>query len=507
MDLQKTIEEFKAYLEKIAMYGEAMSTLSFDSETIAPAGSIKARAKRAGFFSLEIFELITATKMSDYLQALAPHVETFDDVLKGEYRIAKQHYDENTKIPSAIVKELSELTEEATAIWKQARKADDFNLFAPYLKRLVDLKKQIITYRDTGKKPYDVFLDDYEAGMDMRVYDEFFDKLKDAIVPLLKKIQQSPKQIETSFTKTPVDLASQKQLAKLIADQVGYDLTCGYIAESTHPFCSGSNKYDVRITTRYDETDFLSSFYSVMHECGHAIYEQNVADAIAHTVLGAGVSMGIHESQSRFYENILGRSEPFWQAFRDEVVKFLPANLQSLTAKNFYEAVNQVTPSLIRVAADELTYNLHIIIRYEIERLLFAEEVDVFDLPQIWNQKYADYLGITPPTNTQGILQDIHWSFGAFGYFPTYALGSAYAAQIAFYLDQELDIAQAVKAQNFRAIKAWLNEKIHQHGKIYLPNQLMKKAFGEEFNVDYYINYLTKKYTNLYDLTPTCDKN
>ena len=499
---EKTVKEFKAYLGKIRMYHEAMATLSFDGETVAPAGSIEARAKRAGFFGLEVFNMTISDEMNNYLEALAPHVDTFDDVLKGEYRLAKKAYDDGTKIPAEIVREMSELQEAAAAIWAQARAENQFEKFAPYLKRLIELQKKEVEYRSNGENPYDILLNDYEDGMNMEVYDVFFDKLKKTVVPLLKRIKESNKKIDMSFVNVPVDLVSQRGISNLIAEKMGYNLERGYIAESTHPFCNGSNKYDVRITTRYLEDDFLSSLYSIMHESGHAVYEQNVADEIAHTLLGSGASMGIHESQSRFYENFLGRSATFWEATHDALLKLLPDELQTITPHQFYEAVNEVKPSLIRVESDELTYNLHIIIRYEIERMLFTEEVDVNDLPAIWNKKYEEYLGITPPTNAEGVLQDIHWSFGAFGYFPTYALGSAYAAQIAAHMEKDLDVNALIKAQDFGTIKEWLGEKIHQYGKTYTPNQLMEKSFGEKFNADYYVNYLTEKYSKLYELTP-----
>lgn len=500
MAIENTVKAFKEYLGKIRMYQEAMSTLSFDGETVAPIGSTQARAKRAGFFSLELFNMTVSDEMKQYLEELAPHVDTFDDVLKGEYGIAKKAYDDGTKIPAEVVREMSELQEEAAVIWAEARKEDDFNKFAPYLKRLVKLQKDVIRYRGAEENPYNLLLDDYEAGMSMKVYDEFFNKLKDSVVPLLKKINESDKKIDRSFVNAHVDLETQKALAKFIAQKLGFNLDRGHIAESTHPFCNGSNKYDVRFTTRYDENDFLSSLYSVMHESGHAIYEQNIADEITHTVLGEGTSMGIHESQSRFYENFLGRSLAFWESIYDELLLLLPEELQNITPYQFYEAVNEVKSSLIRVESDELTYNLHIIIRYEIERLLFTEDIDINELPNIWNRKYEEYLGMTPSTNAEGVLQDIHWAFGLYGYFPTYALGSAYAAQIAAHMEKDLDIEALMKAQDFKAIKEWLTEKIHQHGKIYAPNQLFQRSFGEEFNADYYVKHLTKKYSKLYEL-------
>ena len=500
MAIENTIKEFKEHLKKIRMYQEAMSTLSFDGETIAPIGSLEARSRRAGFFALEIFNLTTAEKMSNFLKELEPHISTFDDVLKGEYRQAKKAYDEGTKIPADVIRELNELQETAAAIWAKARAEDDFDQFAPYLKRMIELQKKVIEYRIVDEKPYDILLDDYEDGMTMEIYDEFFNKLKEALVPLLKKIKESEKFIDRSFVNIPVELNAQKEITNFIAGKLGFDFERGYITESAHPFCNGSNKYDVRMTTRYIENDFLSSLYSVMHESGHAIYEQNVADDIAHTTLGLGASMGIHESQSRFYENYLGRGLAFWEMVHEDLSKLLPKDFKNITPQQFYEAVNVVEPSLIRVEADELTYNLHIIIRYEIERMLFTEDVDIYDLPNIWNKKYEEYLGITPPTNALGVLQDIHWSFGAFGYFPTYALGSAYSAQIVAHMKKDQQIENLVREQNFSAIKAWLSEKIHQYGSIYTPNQLMEKSFGEKFNAQYYVDYLTEKYSKIYQL-------
>ena len=500
MKVETTIKDFKEYLSRIKMYQEAMATLSFDGETVAPTGSVTSRAKRAGFFALELFNMSTSEQMKTILDALAPYVDEMDDVLKAEYRDARKEYEDGVKIPADVVRELSELSEESASVWATARAENDFAKFAPYLKRMIELQKKVIDYRRNEELPYDVLLDDYESGMTMEVYDQFFDKLKTSLVPLLAKIKASNKQINRSFVNAVVGLDKQKQISDFVAQKIGFDFERGLITESTHPFCNGSNKYDVRMTTRYLEDDFLSSFYSVMHETGHGIYEQNIGDDITHTIVGGGTSMGIHESQSRFYENILGRSEVFWQAIYPELKKLLPTELQNVTAYDFYEAVNVVEPSFIRVEADELTYNLHIIIRYEMERMLFNEEVQIEDLPAIWNKKYEEYLGITPDTDTIGVLQDVHWSFGLFGYFPTYVLGSAYGAQIAAHMKKDLDFDKLVEAQDFETIKNWLVDKIHQYGKVYQPNELMEKSFGEKFNADYYIDYLVEKYTKLYEL-------
>jgi len=504
MQLENTIQEFKAYLERIIMYSQAMSILSFDSETIAPEGGLENRAKRAGFFELEIFNMAVSSTMKGFLEALEPHQNELDVHTKAMYRLAKKDYDEATKLPPELVKAYAELTEESASVWRKARTENNYKAFSPYLKRIIDMKKQVLTLRASeipeGGQPYDIFLDDFEEGMTIKKYDDFFEKLKATVIPLIKKVAASKKKIDTSFANTKVDIATQRKISELLANHVGYDLNRGYIGEAMHPFCNGSHKTDIRITTHYYENDFMSSLYSVMHEIGHAIYEQNVGDDIADTTLGDGASSGIHESQSRLYENVIGRNLAFWEYIIDELKSLLPKEFASVTPQMFYEAANESKPSLIRVEADELTYSLHVIIRYEIEKMIFSGEVDVDDLPAIWNQKYQEYLGITPPDDADGVMQDVHWSEGLFGYFPTYALGSAYAAQMLHYMNKEFNIDELILKGEFSKITAWLTDKIHKHGSIYTPNQLIEQAFGEQLNGEYYAKYLEDKFSKLYQL-------
>ncbi|MCL2575216.1 MAG: carboxypeptidase M32 [Defluviitaleaceae bacterium] len=499
--MEQIVKDFQAFLEEMRMYGQAASIMSFDAQTVAPKASIGIRAKRSGFFSQKMFEMATGEKMKGFLDALKPYLGELDDVVTAQYRKAKKAYDDGTKIPATLVKEFSELKAKGNQAWEKARKDNDFDAFAPYLEQIVAKQKEVINYRiKDGQHPYDVVLDDFEEGMTIAIYDEFFAKLRETIVPLLKAIVNSDKKIDNAFMHEYVDIETQRKQAKFIAEKIGYDLDRGYLTEATHPFCSGSHRTDVRITTRYDENDFVSSFYSVLHECGHAIYEQSIGDDIAETALSRGTSMGIHESQSRFYENCIGRSRQFWQYITDELKGYLPESFANVVPEQFFEATNIVSPSLIRVEADELTYSLHIMIRYEIERMLFNGEIDVKDLPALWNKKYEEYLGITPPNNTLGVLQDIHWSWGLFGYFPTYALGSAYAAQFLAYIRKEMDVDALITKGDFAAITKWLNEKIHIHGSKYTPTQLMEKMGSEQLNADYYTNYLKNKYEAIYNV-------
>jgi len=438
--------------------------------------------------------------MKGYLVALEPEKANLDDITKAMLRIAKKSYDQGVQVPMEKVREFSELRSKAEVVWEDAKNNNDFNAFAPYLEKLIAAKKELLKYRGVNKPLYDLLLDDYEEGLTMEVCDEFFGKLKAGIVPLLKKVMQSEKVIDTSFKNIPVPVETQRKISTFLAEKIGYDLNCGMIRESAHPFCSSRGRDDVRITTTYHENDFLNSVYSVLHECGHAIYEQNKKDEIANTVLDDGISMGIHESQSRFYENVIGRSKEFWEFICDDLKEFLPAEFANVTPHMFYEAVNVAKPSLIRIEADELTYCLHIMLRYEIEKMMFTEGVDVCDLPRIWNEKVEEYLGITPPNDTRGVLQDIHWSNALMGYFPSYAIGSAYAAQWLAYIEKEMDVRALIKQGDFATITAWLKKHIHAHGSIYTPADLVNKIAGEPLNADYYIDYLNKKFSAVYGL-------
>ncbi|MCL1863298.1 MAG: carboxypeptidase M32 [Defluviitaleaceae bacterium] len=496
------MQDFKDYMERINMFNQAMAIMGFDSEVFAPDGGLAQRAKRAGFFELEVYNMQTSDTMKGFLDKIATVLDTQDDIVKALYKKAKDSYYKKIKIPANIVEEYAKLTEESHDVWRKARKANDFAKFAPYLERIIELDMKKLEYRDppSGGCKYDILLDDYEDDMTVDIYDKFFATLKETVVPLIKKVMASKKKIDTSFKNIFVDIDTQREISEFISKKIGYDLNRGYIGEAAHPMCMGADSTDVRITTRYDETDFLSSLYSVLHECGHAIYEQNAGDDIAGSYLGGGTSMGIHESQSHFYENVIGRSLEFWELITPELKEILPAGFAHVTPQMFFEAANESKPSLIRVEADELTYSLHVVIRYEIEKMLYSGQCKIADLPQIWNKKYEEYLGLTPPTYADGIMQDVHWSLGYFGYFPTYALGSAYAAQFLFHMKKEMDVDALIRKGDFLKITNWLREKIHKHGSKYTPALLMQKSFGEQLDASHFAQYLTNKYSRLYEL-------
>jgi len=363
------------------------------------------------------------------------------------------------------------------------------------------MKREFIDYWGVKDTRYDTLLDMYEPDMTVTKLDAVFDRLKARLVPLLQKIQQSGYTPAHDFLKQNYDLKKQEEIGHFLLKEMGYDFEAGRLDESEHPFATGLNPGDVRITTHYYPNDLLSAIFSSLHEGGHALYEQNISTDLVGTGLATGTSMGIHESQSRFWENVVGRSRVFWDQYYDRLQQLFPEQLSSVTKEQFYEAANRVENSLIRIEADELTYNLHIIIRYEIEKMLFNENLAVADLPKVWNAKYKEYLGIEPPTDAEGVLQDVHWSGGDFGYFASYSLGNMYAAQMTHTMRKELpQFEEWIAAGNLLPIKEWLTDKIYRFGKSKKPSELIMDITGEELNPDYLADYLEEKYADIYKL-------
>lgn len=503
--MEAIVKDFREYLERQQMYDGVVSLIRFDAQTGAPAGGALARAKRAGFFAGERFGMSTSKEMAGFLEKLEPHLGALkqeDPVTYAMYKKAKRDYERLSEVPVELVRNLAEATGRAEDVWRKARPANDFEMFAPYLKQGIDLKKQILKYRK-DKQGYEAFLDDYEQDFTIADADEYFTKLKASVVPLFKRVQSSRKEINTRCREIFVDLETQRKLSDFIAKKLGYDMERGMIRESAHPFCSAiGGQSDVRITTRYKQDDFMASFFAVMHECGHAFYEMNKREDIAETILDRGHIGGVHESQSRFFENIVGRSPEFWEHITDELKYILPSSFKKISSLEFFEAANKAEASLIRVEADELTYSLHILLRYELEKLIFddAAEFDVSKLPTLWNEKMEEYIGIVPPTDANGVLQDIHWSMASYGYFPTYSFGSALASQFSAHMAKELDVDVLIRRGDFSALGEWMRKNIQQHGLIYTRDELLDQACGERLNVEHYIKYLESKFSKLYEL-------
>ena len=386
------------------------------------------------------------------------------------------------------------MTSKATRIWAEAKKEKNFKKFAPVLKDIVGYQKKFASYRaKDGEKLYNVMLDSYEKGFDMETLDRFFDELKENIVPMLHDAAERSKKVDDSFLTADYPEQAQEEAARFLAEYVGLDFGRGVLAVSAHPFTTNLHNHDVRITTHYGES-IDSSIFSVIHETGHALYELGIRDDLTQTLVGQGASMGMHECQSRFFENIIGRNKAFWEPIFDTVADMFGTPLKSVSLDAFIAAVNKTVPGLIRTEADELSYALHVLVRYEIEKMMIEEDVEIDELPAIWNKKYEEYLGVSPKNDAEGILQDIHWSQGSFGYFPSYALGSAFGAQIYHTMKQEMDVEELLREGKLEAIRKYLREKIHQYGKLKDSRQILKDVTGEDFTPKYYIEYLREKY-------------
>ena len=480
-------------------YGHAMGVLSLDAATAAPLGSAEGRGKTMAVLSSVIYELAASDDTRELTKYLSDHADELDPVHRRQAEIRKRDCEQLTRIPQEEYVAYNVLLNKAEGIWRVAKQNNDFAAFAPTLSEIVAFNRKFAGYYDAEKEPYDALLNEYEEGLTMQTLDAFFARLRGVIVPLVHAISEK-EQPDTAFLEQSYPIEGQKQLAKYLMDVIGLDPNACTIAESEHPFTCGFNNKDVRITTHYYENQPTFSMFSTIHEGGHALYELGVEDAYNGTCLTGGASMGIHESQSRFYENIIGRSLEFIELIFPKMQEIFPQQLAGVTAWDLYRAVNKAQPSLVRTESDELTYALHIMIRYEIEKQLIAGTLEVADVPAEWNRLYKEYLGVDVPSDTQGCLQDSHWSGGSIGYFPSYALGSAYGAQMKHVMESELGpIAPCIARGEIRTITAWLREHIHRFGNFKKPAAIFEDACGK-FDPDFFANYLQEKYSRLYEL-------
>ncbi|MFP7297899.1 carboxypeptidase M32 [Neobacillus niacini] len=492
-------KKFLEYVKKINAYNEALGLIYWDLRTGAPKEGVNQRSEVIGMLSSEVFKMSTSEDMAAYIATLSKNdlSETTRKILEE----CKKEYERNKKIPADEYKDYVILQSKAESVWEEAKEKSDFNMFRPYLEKLVETTKRFIHYWGYKGNPYDVLLDLYEPGMTVEVLDQVFGDLRKKIVPLVKLIAASPNKPRTEFLFKQFNKENQRALSLEILGKMGYNFNAGRLDETVHPFATGLNPGDVRVTTNYDEQDFRTAVFGTIHEGGHALYEQNLSKELVGTPLCTGTSMGIHESQSLFYENIVGRSFPFWKNNYELLKKYATGQFDQVSIEEFYRGINESKPSLIRIEADELTYPLHIIIRYEIEKGLFNGEIEVGDLPQVWNSLYQEYLGITPENDAKGVLQDVHWAGGSFGYFPSYALGYMYAAQFKHkMLDSLPNFDQLLEEGDLLPIKEWLTKNIHQYGKLKKPLEILHDVTGEGLNAQYLIDYLYEKYGKVYQL-------
>lgn len=495
--------ELVAILQKNALLASCGAVLGWDEQTNMPAGGSELRGNQLALISGMVHERATHPRVGELLSEL----ESRSDLGEVPDRVvvvreSRRSYSRQTKLPQKLVEELSRTTSLAQQAWVAARKASDFQQFESWLDKVMALKREEAAAIGFGDGvPYDALLDEYEPGATAASIAATFATLREELVPLVAAIKDSGKQPDTSLLERRYPVDAQRTFATEAARAIGFDFDRGRLDTTAHPFCSGFGPGDCRLTTRYNEQKFSSAFFGVMHEAGHGIYEQGLSAEHFGTALGETVSLGIHESQSRLWENLVGRSRTFWQHFYPAAQAAFPEALASVALDDFHFAINSVRPSFIRVEADEVTYNLHVMLRFEIEQAIIAGDLPTRDIPGVWNETFQRYFGLTPPNDSLGCMQDIHWSAGLIGYFPTYALGNMYAAQFFEAADRQLGgLFQQFAIGEFQPLKQWLNQQIHSRGKRLRAHELVQAVTGEALTAKPLLRHLKARFGGLYGI-------
>ena len=495
--------KLKKELEAIYHIKAAIDVLIWDQKVFMPPKGAEFRAKTISELSLILHDKIVCRKF----EKLLLNIRTLSDkkILNSEEEhIIKEVWREFNKekmMPPDFIRDLIYTCSKSQKSWVDAKLSNDFKIFLPFLKDVVMLKRKEAELLGFKKNPYDAFLDSYEPYLKTKEIENIFNNLKKFLVPFLKKINNSNIVINQDILKGNFNIKKQGNLNRLVAREIGFDFGSGRLDDSIHPFTTSFNPQDVRITTRYKKENIMYSFMGTIHEVGHALYEQGMSIDNFGNPLGNIKSIGIHESQAKIWDSVIGKSLFFWKYFYNKVQKEFPIPFSKINLYNFYCAINCVKPSLIRTDADEVSYNLHIIIRFEIEKALLDGSIEVEDLPSVWNNKIKEYFGITVPDDSMGVLQDIHWASGLFGYFPTYTLGNLYAAQLYHAAQKNMEnLEENLSLGKFFSLRDWLKNKIYVHGGLYSSMDLIEKATGEKLNSQYFINYIKEKYSNIYNI-------
>lgn len=498
--MSEKLKKLKEILGEVSDLNQAASVLSWDQQVNMPARGGEARGQQLATLGKIAHEMSTSDEVGRLLDDLKQQAGGMNSDGAALVRVAAYNFDKATRVPSDFVSEQAMVNTAAFEAWVEAKGKSDFSIFRPHLERVVELTRKYITYFPPQSHPYDALLDDYEKGMKTSEVQDIFDALRPRQVELIRAIRAA-RPVKSDFLKKRFAEKKVWDFSEIIISKFGYDFSRGRQDKAAHPFETSFSVNDVRITNRYEPSNPLATLFSAMHEAGHAMYEQGGNPAYDRTPLAKGVSSAVHESQSRMWENLVGRSLPFWEHFFPLLKKTFPSQLDGVNAKTFYKAINQVQPSFIRVNADEATYNLHIMLRLELEIGMIEGRIAIKDLPEIWNTKMQEYLGITPPNDALGVLQDIHWSSGYFGYFPTYALGNLVSAQLWEKIEKDLpDLDAHIRKGQFEELLDWLHVKIHIHGHKYDPQDLVKRVTGSKIDPAAYVRYLTQKYTDIYNL-------
>lgn len=500
--MQEKMDRLKGLLAEVSDLHAASSVMGWDQLVNMPEGAAEDRGEQIATLERIIHIKSTSDEIGKLLEDLAVDLKGLDPDSDDArlLKVTRREFDKATKVTPEFVGEFARASTVAQSVWEKAKPKSDFKSFQPYLERLIDLRRQYADFFKPWEHVYDPLLDDFEPGMKTVEVQDIFDKLRPKQVKLIKAISERP-QVDKSFLYLDYPEKDQWEFGVQVITKFGYDWKHGRQDKSAHPFTTNFGLNDVRITTRF-KTEYLpTAMFGTMHECGHALYEMGVDKKYNRTPLGGGASMAVHESQSRMWENLIGRSRPFWKHFFPKLKEIFPSQLGNVDTEAFYKGVNAVEPSLIRVEADEATYNLHIMLRLELEIALMEGSLAAKDAPEAWNEKFNEYLGMEPPNYEKGILQDVHWSFGGFGYFPTYALGNLVSAQIWERMAKDIpDMETQVEQAEFEDILGWLRENLHGFGSKYEPQELVQKVTGSKITPEPYIRYLEGKFKAIYDL-------
>jgi carboxypeptidase Taq len=497
--MQEKLNELKSILAEVYDLNRAASVLSWDQQTYMPRAGAEARGQQMGTLGKIAHEKFTDEKVGKLLDELkdAYHPESDEFAL---IKVTRRDYEKRTRVPSEFVAEQAQVSAQAHEGWMEARTKSDFSIFQPHLVKVLGLTRRYIDFFPKADHPYDTLLDDYEPGMKTAEVQGIFAELRKKQVRLLQAIAEK-KQVDDSFLHLKFSEAKQRAFGEKVITAFGFDWNKNRQDKAPHPFCTSFSVNDVRITTRFNEKFLNPAIFGTMHETGHAFYEGGFNPSYERTPLAEAASLGLHESQSRLWENLVGRSLPFWEYFYPELQKAFPSQLGEVKLRDFYRAINKVESSLIRVEADEATYNMHIMLRLEIEIAMVEGTVELKDLPQLWNDKMKEYLGIVPPNDALGVLQDIHWSFAGIGYFSTYALGNIISAQLWEKINAEItDLSAQIRVGKFDSLLGWLRANVHVHGRKYEPQELVQKVTGSKINPAAYLRYLETKFSDVYGL-------
>lgn len=493
---EQPLDKLNEMVHRIGMVGSAQSVLRWDQQVMMPPRGTPARAGQLGALSSIRHELLTSDELSACVEAVER--ESLGDRESALVREVKREHERVAKVPSSLIQRISEETTKAHSVWENARASDDFGSFASSLETVIGLKREYAEYIDPDRDPYAVLFEEYEPYLDLATTEQILGEIEDRIPELVRKVDTEGASVVIPSGSFSVE--KQEAVVRTILDRLGFDWDRGRLDTSTHPFSTG-NMHDARITTRFDSSDPLDGIMSAVHEFGHALYSLGLPAEEFGTPLGSPRDLSVHESQSRFWENHIARSHAFWESFQPVLAGEF-GEFRDTSPRTLYRAVNQIQPdNLIRVEADELTYHLHIIVRFEIERDLIRGDLDVDELPGVWNRKMKEKLEVEPDSDTNGCLQDIHWSQGSFGYFPTYTLGSVFAAQLFDALSRDIaGVESDVRNSEFGSIRGWLRENIHRHGSVFTTSELIERATGESLSAGPFLSHAENRLSRVYDL-------